>query len=130
MLTALRSRCSSWKLGLPPATNRIFASSPSFSSAAGVYDSSEVLTLPEVEKILTDVKADNVTVIPNHNHGLWADFTVIATGRSDWHLKNIAQALVYRVITLSPSSLIQLKISNSIPYFESDKIFKCLYKNG
>ncbi|KAL1216418.1 Protein Iojap-related [Cardamine amara subsp. amara] len=93
MLTALRSRCSSWKL---PAPNRIFASSPSVSSAAGFNDSSEVLTLPEVEKILSDVKADNVTVIPNHNHGLWADFTVIATGRSDWHLKNIAQALVYR----------------------------------
>lgn len=113
MLAALRSRCSSlpslftsppspslvdqsWKLGFS-ATNRIFASSPSFSSAAGAYDISEVLTVSEVEKILADVKADNVTVIPTHNHCFWADFTIIATGRSDWHLRNIAQALVYRV---------------------------------
>ncbi|AEE34671.1 Lojap-related protein [Arabidopsis thaliana] len=98
MLTTLRSRCSSlllnqsWKL----APNRIFASSPSFSSSAGISNVSEILTLPEVEKILADVKADNVTVIPTHNHCFWADFTVIATGRSDWHLRNIAQALVYR----------------------------------
>lgn len=102
MLTALRSRCSSllldqsWKLSLS-APNRIIASSPSFSSTTGFHDVSEVLTLPEVEKILADVKADNVTVIPTHNHCFWADFTVIATGRSDWHLRNIAQALVYRV---------------------------------
>ncbi|ESQ28535.1 hypothetical protein EUTSA_v10019173mg [Eutrema salsugineum] len=109
MLASLRSRCSSlpshftspplpslldqsWKLGFP-ASSRLFASSPSFSSAAGSY---EVLTVPEVEKILADVKADNVIVIPTQNQCCWADFTIIATGRSDWHLKNIAQALIYR----------------------------------
>ncbi|EOA35764.1 hypothetical protein CARUB_v10020997mg [Capsella rubella] len=101
MLTALRSRTSSllrdqsWKLSLSDP-NRIFTSSPFFSSTAGAYDVSEVLTLPEVEKILADVKADNVTVIPTHNHCFWADNMVVATGRSDWHLRNIAQALVYR----------------------------------
>ncbi|CAA7058343.1 unnamed protein product [Microthlaspi erraticum] len=90
MLAALRSRCSS----LPsPATNRIFAS---FSSAPRAYDISDVLTVPEVEKILADVKADNVKVIPTHNQSCWSDFTIIATGRSDWHLKNIAQALIYK----------------------------------
>lgn len=128
MLTALRSRCSSllldqsWKLGLT-TPNRIFASSPSFSS---ISDVSDVLTLPEVEKILADVKADNVTVIPTHNHCFWADFTVIATGRSDWHLRNIAQALVYRVqissSTFSIHSLIQMKsrircLSPESPFF-------------
>ncbi|KFK41170.1 hypothetical protein AALP_AA2G094800 [Arabis alpina] len=108
MLAALRSRCSSlpslftlppspslldpsWKLGFT-APNRFFASSPS----TGAYDISEVLTIPEVEKILADVKADNVTVIPTKNQCFWADFTIIATGRSDWHLRNIAQALVYK----------------------------------
>ncbi|VVB14840.1 unnamed protein product [Arabis nemorensis] len=98
MLAALRSRCSpslleqSWKLGFS-APNRFFAASPSFSPA---YDISEVLTVSEVEKILADVKADNVTVIPTKNQCYWADFAIIATGRSDWHLRNIAQALVYR----------------------------------
>lgn len=112
MLAALRSRCSSlpslftlppspslldqsWKLGFS-APNRFFASSPSSSSPT--YDISEVLTVPEVEKILADVKADNVTVIPTKNQCYWADFAIIATGRSDWHLRNIAQALVYRVL--------------------------------
>ncbi|XP_010415339.1 PREDICTED: protein Iojap-related, mitochondrial-like [Camelina sativa] len=102
MLTALRSRCSSliqdqsWKLGLSCAPNRILASSPFFSSTAGAKDVSEILTLPEVEKILADVKADNVTVVPTHNHCFWADYMVVPTGRSDCHLKNIAQALVYK----------------------------------
>ncbi|KAJ0256039.1 Protein Iojap-related [Hirschfeldia incana] len=114
MLAALRSRCSSslpsllksppslpdqsWKkLGLS-ASNHIFASPPSFSSSSSgtARDISEVLSVPEVEKILSDVKADNVIVIPTHNQSCWADVTIIATGRSDWHLKNIAQALVYR----------------------------------
>ncbi|XP_010437133.1 PREDICTED: protein Iojap-related, mitochondrial isoform X2 [Camelina sativa] len=102
MLSALRSRCSSllqdqsWKLCLSSAPNRILACSPFFSSTSGAKDVSEILMLPEVEKILTDVKADNVTLVPTHNHCFWADYMVVATGRSDWHLKNIAQALVYK----------------------------------
>ncbi|CAN8243805.1 unnamed protein product [Cochlearia groenlandica] len=102
MLAALRSLSSSSsslfispsrKLCLPSSSNRIFSSSAGDGAA---YDTTEVLTVPEVEKILSDVKADNVAVIPNHGHSLWADFTIIATGRSDWHLRNIAQALIYR----------------------------------
>ncbi|XP_010556167.1 PREDICTED: protein Iojap-related, mitochondrial [Tarenaya hassleriana] len=110
MLAALRSRSSSslssiflsppsrldlpWKLGFSGLT-RISASS--FSSQVGSRDVTEVLTLPEVEKILSDVKADNVTVIPMQNRCNWADFMVVATGRSTWHVKNIAQALIHKV---------------------------------
>ncbi|XP_057458625.1 protein Iojap-related, mitochondrial [Lotus japonicus] len=54
------------------------------------------LDLPEIEKILTDVKADDVKVMPAPKHCDWADFMVLATGRSTWHVRNIAQALVYR----------------------------------
>lgn len=111
MLAALRSRCSSlpsllksppspslpdqsWKLlGLSASNPPSFSSS---SSAGAARDISEVLSVAEVEKILSDVKADNVIVIPTENQSCWADVTIIATGRSDWHLKNIAQALVYR----------------------------------
>ncbi|CAN7087145.1 unnamed protein product [Brassica oleracea var. botrytis] len=107
MLAALRSRCSSLPsllLKSPPSPSLLNQSwkllglsAPSFSSSAGgARDISEVLTVAEVEKILSDVKADNVIVIPTENQSCWADVTIIATGRSDWHLKNIAQALVYR----------------------------------
>ncbi|KAF3523003.1 hypothetical protein F2Q69_00050953 [Brassica cretica] len=98
MLAALRSRCSSlpyqsWKkLGLSSSNPPSFSSS----SAGAARDISEVLSVAEVEKILSDVKADNVIVIPTENQSCWADVTIIATGRSDWHLKNIALALVYR----------------------------------
>ena len=117
MLAALRSRCSSLPsllLKSPPSPSLLNQSwkllglsAPSFSSSAGgARDISEVLTVAEVEKILSDVKADNVIVIPTENQSCWADVTIIATGRSDWHLKNIAQALVYRVcILLSPYSI-------------------------
>ncbi|KAL0801180.1 hypothetical protein Bca101_056356 [Brassica carinata] len=107
MLAAFRSRCSSSLPSLlksPPSPSLLDQSwkklglsasnPPSFSSSA--RDISEVLSVPEVEKILSDVKADNVIVIPTENQSCWADVTIIATGRSDWHLKNIAQALVYR----------------------------------
>ncbi|KAG2321968.1 hypothetical protein Bca52824_015181 [Brassica carinata] len=107
MLAAIRSRCSSSLPSLlksPPSPSLLDQSwkklglsasnPPSFSSSA--RDISEVLSVPEVEKILSDVKADNVIVIPTENQSCWADVTIIATGRSDWHLKNIAQALVYR----------------------------------
>ncbi|KAJ8758852.1 hypothetical protein K2173_002631 [Erythroxylum novogranatense] len=54
------------------------------------------LDLNEVEKVLSDVRADDVKVIPVKQHCDWADYMVIATGRSTWHVKNIAQALVYK----------------------------------
>ncbi|CAJ2668016.1 unnamed protein product [Trifolium pratense] len=98
MLTVLRARaCSSlcasnpqpllqpWKLGF---------SSLSTTVDAGV--SKCTLDLQEIEKILTDVKADDVKIIPVPKQNDWADFMVLATGRSTWHVKNIAQALIYK----------------------------------
>ncbi|XP_026407491.1 protein Iojap-related, mitochondrial-like [Papaver somniferum] len=102
MLSALRSRVfqsssssssgiQSWKLGF----NRLISSSPSPSSS---YDeSSGYLELEEVEKTLIDVKADNIKVIPVKDQCDWTDFMVIATGRSTWHVRNIAEALIYKV---------------------------------
>ena len=55
-----------------------------------------LLNLQEIETVLTDVKADDVKVIPVPKHCDWADFMVLATGRSTWHVKNIAQALIYK----------------------------------
>ncbi|KAG2396931.1 Protein Iojap-related [Vigna angularis] len=55
-----------------------------------------LLDLPEIEKVLMDIKADDVKVIPVPKHCDWADFMVLATGRSTWHVKNIAQALIYK----------------------------------
>ncbi|OMO81431.1 Ribosome-associated, Iojap-like protein [Corchorus olitorius] len=105
MLAALRSRYlhlsatslpsssltnQSWKLGFSGLNQR-------FSSSGAESSSKELLSLQEVEKVLSDVRADDVTVIPVGNHVDWADFMVIATGRSTWHIKNIAQALIYKV---------------------------------
>ncbi|KAH7570453.1 hypothetical protein JRO89_XS05G0108600 [Xanthoceras sorbifolium] len=55
-----------------------------------------LLNLQEVEKVLSDVKADNVKVIPVGEQCDWTDFMVIATGRSTWHVRNIARALAYK----------------------------------
>ncbi|KAL8111661.1 protein Iojap-related, mitochondrial [Apium graveolens] len=55
----------------------------------------DILSLPEVEKILSAVRADNVKVIPVQNHS-FTDHVVLATGRSAWHVRNIAQALFYK----------------------------------
>ncbi|XXG79608.1 hypothetical protein AAC387_Pa09g0642 [Persea americana] len=56
-----------------------------------------LLELQEVEKVLSDVKADDVRVIPVRSQCAWTDFMVVATGRSTWHVKNIAQALIHKV---------------------------------
>ncbi|KAI3933487.1 hypothetical protein MKX01_022066 [Papaver californicum] len=100
MLSALRSRVfqssSSSSSGIQPwksGFSRLISSSPSSS-----YDeNSGYLELQEVEKILTDVKADNIKVIPVKDQCDWTDFMVIATGRSTWHVRNIAEALIYKV---------------------------------
>ncbi|XP_077210254.1 lojap-related protein [Tasmannia lanceolata] len=95
MLAALRSRAllpvsssptlSPWeKLGFL----RTLSSSP---------EKLGFLELKEVEKILNDVKADDVKVIPVRGQCDWTDFMVIATGRSTWHVRNIAQALIHQV---------------------------------
>ncbi|KAI3919524.1 hypothetical protein MKX01_018347 [Papaver californicum] len=99
MLSALRSRVfqssSSFCSGIQPWKSGFcrLISSPSSS-----YDeNSGYLELQEVEKILTDVKADNIKVIPVKDQCDWTDFMVIATGRSTWHVRNIAEALIYKV---------------------------------
>ncbi|CAL8993839.1 unnamed protein product [Prunus brigantina] len=102
MLAALRSRSLSlssspsssilqqWKLGFP-VLERAFSSSAN----RGLLD------LQEVEKVLSDVKADDVKVIPANDLCEWADFMVLATGKSAWHVKNIAQALIYKAGPIS-----------------------------
>ncbi|XP_058093891.1 protein Iojap-related, mitochondrial [Magnolia sinica] len=80
----------SWKIGFHGIIHRHVSSSwPS--------DKPGFLELQEVEKVLSDVKADNVKVIPVKSQCDWTDFMVIATGRSTWHVRNIAQALIHKV---------------------------------
>ncbi|XP_062093133.1 protein Iojap-related, mitochondrial [Humulus lupulus] len=76
-----------WKLGF----------SSFYHSLSSISKHMGLLELQEVEKILSDVRADNVKVIPANKQHDWADFMVIATGRSTWHVRNIAQALIYQV---------------------------------
>ncbi|KAL6569213.1 hypothetical protein OROHE_003494 [Orobanche hederae] len=57
----------------------------------------ELLSLAEVEKILNDVGADDVQVIPAPSRCELTDYMVVATGRSPWHVRNISQALIYKV---------------------------------
>ena len=53
--------------------------------------------------MLRDVRAGDVRVFPVGEGGLHggacADYMVVATGRSDWHVRNIAQALLYKART-------------------------------
>ncbi|XP_043704037.1 protein Iojap-related, mitochondrial [Telopea speciosissima] len=96
MLATLRCRAlsfspflSSWKLGFSGFHRSLL------SSSSGNHLGS--LDLQEVEKVLIDVKADDIKIIPVRNQCEWTDFMVIATGRSTWHVRNIAEALVYKV---------------------------------
>ncbi|KAL6905859.1 hypothetical protein ACP4OV_003460 [Aristida adscensionis] len=93
MLAAVRSRALA--LRRPPP--RLLSSSPSPSPSAAL----PLLELPEVEKVLRDVRAGDVRVFPVGDGGLHggacADYMVVATGRSDWHVRNIAQALLYKI---------------------------------
>lgn len=86
-----------WRLGFPCADR---ASSSSAGAAAATaphgVDQWSILELPEVEKVLSDVRADDVKVIQGRKDRDWADYIVLATGRSSWHVKNIAQALLYK----------------------------------
>ncbi|XP_060214139.1 protein Iojap-related, mitochondrial isoform X1 [Lycium barbarum] len=86
-----------WKnqLGFP-VINRSFSGAASEGGDEAIR-AGELLKLEEVETILRDVKADNVKVIPIPKHCDFADFMVVATGRSAWHVRNIAQALIYKV---------------------------------
>ncbi|KAJ6841494.1 protein Iojap-related, mitochondrial [Iris pallida] len=74
---------------------------PSFFSTTATSSSPmderlQFLNLEEVEKVLSDVKADDVRVIPVKDHCDWTDYMVVATGRSTWHVRNIAQALIHK----------------------------------
>ncbi|KAK7251317.1 hypothetical protein RIF29_34396 [Crotalaria pallida] len=90
--TCSLSSSSSQPSLLLPLWKRTFSSS----SVIDGVNKNSVLELQEIEKVLTDVKADDVKVIPVPKHCDWADFMVLATGRSTWHVKNIAQALIYK----------------------------------
>ncbi|XP_078432485.1 lojap-related protein [Wolffia australiana] len=59
-------------------------------------DLKRCLELEEIEKVLNDVKAGDVRVIPVGKQCGWTDHMVVATGKSAWHVRNIAQALIYK----------------------------------
>ncbi|CAL5203711.1 unnamed protein product [Lathyrus oleraceus] len=76
-----------WKLGFSSLSTTV-------NTDGGVSEC--FLDLQEIEKILTDVQADDVKIIPVPKQSEWADFMVLATGKSPWHVRNIAQALIYQ----------------------------------
>ncbi|GLT30127.1 hypothetical protein SLA2020_049460 [Shorea laevis] len=87
------------------------ASNQPFSSSSPNSSRKELLNQQEIGKVLNDVKADDVAVIPVDKQCDWAYFMVVATARSTWHVKNIAQALIYQAGFLFP------KISDSLTSF-------------
>ncbi|XP_038986817.1 protein Iojap-related, mitochondrial [Phoenix dactylifera] len=102
MLAALRSRVISGSLFPPCPLHRPwrqlgFLLRPASTSSSSANGKLGILDLEEVEKVLSDVKADDVRVIPVRNQCDWTDYMVIATGRSNWHVRNIAQALIHKV---------------------------------
>lgn len=85
-------------LPAPPPCRRLTPpwSPVGFFSAASPPEKRGSLDLEEVQKVLADVKADDIRVIPAGDRCDWTDHVVIATGRSTWHVKNIAQALLHK----------------------------------
>ncbi|KAJ8484178.1 hypothetical protein OPV22_016663 [Ensete ventricosum] len=81
---------------------------PFSSSPAPANPKPGFLELDEVEKILGDVKADDVRVISVRGQCDWTDYMVVATGRSTWHVRNIAQALIHKA-DLSMPYILQVK---------------------
>ncbi|XP_072148384.1 protein Iojap-related, mitochondrial-like [Setaria viridis] len=77
---------------------------------ATAFSAAALLELPEVEKVLRDVRAGDVRIFPvgvgGVHGGACADYMVVATGRSDWHVCNIAQALLYKPLVISGSIII------------------------
>lgn len=96
MLATLRSRALSAALS-PPWTQLGFLFRPASTSTSAANEKLGILDLAEVEKVLSDVKADDVRVIPVRGQCDFTDYMVIATGRSAWHVRNIAQALIHKV---------------------------------
>ncbi|XP_068640553.1 protein Iojap-related, mitochondrial [Aristolochia californica] len=101
MLSAIRSRSINLfpQALLEPWSSGFFRALSTSGKKLGFLD------LQEVEKVLSDVKADDVKVIPVGDRCDWTDFMVIATGRSNWHVKNIAQALIYKAKQKQKSQL-------------------------
>ncbi|GAA0144772.1 hypothetical protein LIER_05129 [Lithospermum erythrorhizon] len=113
MWSALRSRgvsasfqrCCSSSSSIPTQLNHSVCSAAiqdlqnvdSSNNPTNKFDFKTLLSLEEVKKILDDVRADNVQVIPVPKHLDFADYMVVASGRSTWHVRNIAQALIYKV---------------------------------
>ncbi|PSS13658.1 Protein Iojap-related like [Actinidia chinensis var. chinensis] len=89
--SSLSTLTQQWKLGFS-GSNRSLCSSLADSDL-----NKGLLNLEEVQKILTDVKADDVKVVPVRGLCDWTDFMVFVTGRSAWHVRNIAQAIIYKV---------------------------------
>lgn len=104
--SSLSQSLQPWNLGF---SGFIHASSSSSSSSAAIDGRRRecLLDLQEIEKVLSDVRADDVKVLPVPKHCDWADFMVLATGRSTWHVKNIAQALIYKVPSFFFAFLLQ-----------------------
>lgn len=92
MIAAVRHRLLSSTPRLRPWTSGVLRMAATSAGRPG-----GLLDLPEVEKILADVKAGDVRVIPVAGLSDWTDFMVIASGRSTWHVRNMAQALLYKV---------------------------------
>ncbi|CAK7326346.1 unnamed protein product [Dovyalis caffra] len=58
----------SWKLGLLGSSRTLSSSAVESNSEKGLLD------LNDIEKVLTDVRADDVKVIPAKKHAEWADY--------------------------------------------------------
>nr|CAB3463422.1 unnamed protein product [Digitaria exilis] len=103
MLPAVRSGALGRWRPPPQLLPRLLSSSSAGASPARPQ-AAALLELPEVEKVLRDVRAGDVRVFPVGEGGLHgsacADYMVVATGRSDWHVRNIAQALLYKAYAL------------------------------
>lgn len=96
-------------------------SSSSLSSSSYARKPS-LLELEEVEKILGDVKADDVRVIPVGNQCDWTDFMVVATGRSTWHVRNIAQALIHKAGLVFLTLILSYRIVTYICLYRVESI--------
>ncbi|KAM3260069.1 hypothetical protein ACQJBY_051378 [Aegilops geniculata] len=96
MFSAVRSRALGRWRPPPHLLPRLLSS-----AGASPARPAELIELSEVEKVLHDVRAGDVRVFPVGEGGLHggacADYMVVATGRSDWHVRNIAQAILYKI---------------------------------
>jgi ribosomal silencing factor RsfS len=59
----------------------------------------ELLTIDEIKQVLEEVRARDVQIFSVSDRCEWTDTMVVATGISDRHVRGIADALVYKVIS-------------------------------